>query len=150
MLEYEAIYGRYNFANLKPEYTLSKKKRRLATKIKKWKKVGECTVVLHTWEGTEGIQKMTKQSSELPKQQSAWLQSHMLHPWHSTTLRETVFQRDRQTERETNRRANAPHTVIVPMCLTVSADTPSLCVYSKPCIYSVIRATQTRKGIWRE
>lgn len=81
MLEYEAIYGRYNFANLKPEYTLSKKKkRRLATKIKKWKKVGECTVVLHTWEGTEGIQKMTKQSSELPKQQSAWLQSHMLHP----------------------------------------------------------------------
>lgn len=49
-------------------------------------------------------------------------------------------------ERDKHIRPNTPHTVIVPMCLTMSVDTPSLYVYSKPCIYSVIRATQTRKG----
>lgn len=39
-----------------------------------------------------------------------------------------------------------PHTVIVPVCLTVSADTPSLCVYSEPGISSVIRASQQEQS----
>lgn len=40
MLEYEAIYGRYNFANLKPEYTLSKKKKTFGYKNQEMEKGG--------------------------------------------------------------------------------------------------------------
>lgn len=89
-----------------------------------------------------------KRNTQLDGQQSAWFESQMLHCWHSATWETAQKKRGWQTtkERDKHIRPNTPHTVIVPMCLTMSVDTPSLYVYSKPCIYSVIRATQTRKG----
>lgn len=62
-------------------------------------KVSQSTLVLHTAEGTEGIQRRTKRNNKLTKQQSAWLKSQMLHHWCSITFRETTWTK-RQAERK--------------------------------------------------